>query len=125
MKLLPCPWCGETEYGVSFAINNIGNHVVECNNCCVQQCEQMPKEFNQSGQVHEWNTRAPTPREQELEAQNKALRELVNLLQYTLGGCQRLFRSKQYKNAGFNPNGETPFSVKCALAATQKAKEVR
>jgi Lar family restriction alleviation protein len=69
--LKPCPFCGGKAV---FDNACVGRTKVEC-----EQCDVYLKEGPGSGPSAEkqWNTRAPTPREQELEAQNKALWELV------------------------------------------------
>jgi hypothetical protein len=70
--LKPCPFCnGEPWEG--YHDYSYGDYV-NCQNCGVE----MPNQSRGADvAVRMWNTRAPTPREQELEAQNKALWELV------------------------------------------------
>jgi hypothetical protein len=61
------------------------------------------------------NTRAPTPREQELEAQNKALWELVG---ETIG-----YADAMYDGTGPWPHDKKQLENK--LAAIQKAREAK
>ena len=60
-ELLPCPWCGPNEYPPTFALNELGNHIIECGYCGVQKCEQTPREINQARQIREWNERWVPP----------------------------------------------------------------
>jgi hypothetical protein len=104
--LKPCPFCGHaSEYcdiidGVRYPY------------CVTPDCVMNLENPDE----HNWNTRAPTPREQELEAQNKALWELVGHVDALLAADER--------GQGI---GYAEAIQRCAktLAAIQKAKEAK
>jgi hypothetical protein len=78
VKMLPCPFCGNDP--------QISDDVFNWYGCPNANCPASV--VNTSAKT--WQTRAPTPREQELEAENKALWDGLNSIANNTccNGCQ-------------------------------------
>jgi hypothetical protein len=95
VKLIPCQMCG---HGTPY----VPSHVTTLDEL--------------SAQIVRRHTRAPTPREQELEAQNKALWELVDFAEYLYKDCTLGLSRLSLKSAE---------NLVSSLAAIQKAREAK
>jgi hypothetical protein len=71
---LPCPFCGSSKLSVTS--DPCDELEVRCDEC---DANIQTGGLSEKDAVELWDTRVPTPREQELEAQNKALWELVEI----------------------------------------------
>jgi hypothetical protein len=135
-KLLRTEW-------VNFqtTLGDIGNHIAD--DIALLPIQPLTESPDSEQQYKErWNTRAPTPREQELEAQNKALWELVDALAhpYDFDAEEAMFQLKNLYNKSDDESGvfevdDVTYKIVMInlsllaeaqkLAAIQKAKEAR
>ncbi len=130
VKLLPCPWCGPVgAVAVSPNFSKCGagkpTWMVSCQNCQAKIYDELS---TQEIAAQRWNTRAPTPREQELEAQNKALWELVDWSKIMLADSQQYMEVMGFDGKLIEFKNAYKRFVKAKgdwEAAIQKAKEAR
>jgi hypothetical protein len=117
VKLLPCPFCGGEAYE-GYDDCSYGDYV-ECSDCLTKVRNLTFSSINpQPDAATVWQRRAPTPREQELEAQNKALWELVEATHILTKNLRDISTMKeQWIPMVALENAEQ------VLAAIQKAKE--
>lgn len=81
VKLLPCPWCGPVgAVAVSPNFSKCGagkpTWVASCQNCQAKIYDELS---TQEIAAQRWNNRTPTPREQELEAQLNRTQSLYSI----------------------------------------------
>lgn len=122
LKLLPCPFTGREA-----RIDQGGEDCFYGVSKGPDQAEGPVRETYEAA-VKAWNTRTPTPREQELEAQNKALWELVDWSKIMLNDSQQYMevmgfdcKLVEFKNAYerfVKSKGDWEKAI-------QKAKEIR
>ena len=146
VKLLPCLFCGEAQNKSGLTIHPQLNRVISqtysftCvnNACAARTADHFGTPF---AALDAWNTRAPTPREQELEAKNKEIaRKLAGTYADITILNHKLVLAEAQNKALWELVGECEkgldCSLKCnmetfqerkpaveALAAIQKAKE--
>jgi Lar family restriction alleviation protein len=114
VKLLPCPFCGGEDIDVSIYPYST---TIQCNKCqAFSPRYGCTNQISEKAAISRWNTRAPTPREAELEAQNKALWELVGNAEKALDIAEVHLRHGRIDVWNW---------VKETLAAIRKAKEVK
>jgi hypothetical protein len=68
VKLLPCPWCGKAPKYDTFIDGDVYPY------CCTKGCPA----WLENPTIVAWNTRAPTPREQELEQKVDELEQMLS-----------------------------------------------
>jgi hypothetical protein len=133
VKLLPCPFCG-AEAESYHAAERKPHADGSLNACWIVDCSECDANLegcgyrSQEEAEREWNTRAPTPREQELEAQNKALWELVWKADDALQGMVSLITVNTVAGGKipsiFADDTRVAWAIE-AREAIQKAKEAR
>jgi Lar family restriction alleviation protein len=105
VKLLPCPFCGGEDIDVSIYPYST---TIQCNKCqAFSPRYGCTNQISEKAAISRWNTRAPTPREAELEAQNKALWELVDALAhpYDFDAEEAMFQLKNLYNKSDDESG--------------------